>query len=181
MGNNPVIDGILSLEGGYVNNPADRGGATNWGITEATARAWGYTGDMRDLTRVEAYEILETNYWKKPGYDRIAHLSLSLAFELCDAGVNTGPAHPSRWLQRWLNAFNQNERIYPDLNVDGVIGNNTLQALQRFFDLRGKEGERILVTALNCSQGQYYLEITESRKLNETFVYGWLRERVIIK
>lgn len=47
MGNNPVIDGILSLEGGYVNNPADRGGATNWGITEATARAFGYKGDTR--------------------------------------------------------------------------------------------------------------------------------------
>lgn len=39
---NPIIDGILGLEGGYSTNPKDKGGETNWGITEATARAHGY-------------------------------------------------------------------------------------------------------------------------------------------
>lgn len=33
---NPIIDGIIALEGGYVFNPKDKGGATHWGITEAT-------------------------------------------------------------------------------------------------------------------------------------------------
>lgn len=42
---NPIIDGIIALEGGYVFNPKDKGGATHWGITEATARAHGYAGD----------------------------------------------------------------------------------------------------------------------------------------
>lgn len=46
---NPIIDGIIALEGGYVFNPKDKGGATHWGITEATARAHGYAGDMRDV------------------------------------------------------------------------------------------------------------------------------------
>lgn len=64
---NPIIDGIIALEGGYVFNPKDKGGATHWGITEATARAHGYAGDMRDLTRAEAYAILEEDYWIKPG------------------------------------------------------------------------------------------------------------------
>jgi lysozyme family protein len=51
---NPIIDGILAMEGGYSLNPKDKGGATNWGITEATARD-GYTGEMINLTRTEDF------------------------------------------------------------------------------------------------------------------------------
>lgn len=103
---NPIIDGIIALEGGYVFNPKDKGGATHWGITEATARAHGYAGDMRDLTHAEAYAILEEDYWIKPGFDVISTLSWPVSFELCDAAVNIGAYHPSAWLQRWLNVFN---------------------------------------------------------------------------
>ncbi len=87
---NPIIDGIIALEGGYVFNPKDKGGATHWGITEATARAHGYAGDMRDLTHAEAYAILEEDYWIKPGFDVISTLSWPVSFELCDAAVNIG-------------------------------------------------------------------------------------------
>jgi hypothetical protein len=37
-----------------------------------------------------------------------------------------------------------------------------------------------MLRALNCSQGQRYLELAEQRSANETFVYGWVRERVVI-
>ncbi|WP_319800296.1 putative peptidoglycan-binding domain-containing protein, partial [Enterobacter hormaechei] len=43
---------------------------------------------------------------------------------------------------------------------------------------RGGEGEIVLLRALNCSQGQRYLELAEQRPANESFVYGWMRERV---
>lgn len=43
------LDELIKREGGYVNNPADRGGATKYGITEAVARASGFKGHMRDL------------------------------------------------------------------------------------------------------------------------------------
>ncbi|ELY3983626.1 glycoside hydrolase family 108 protein [Cronobacter muytjensii] len=175
---NPVIDGILNIEGNYVNHPADLGGPTKWGITEKTARAHGYKGDMRALTREEAYNILEQDYWITPGFNRVAQYSLPVAFELCDAGTNIGPAIPARWLQRWLNAFNRQQKLYGDLVVDGAIGKNTLEALKRYLDERGKEGEIVLVRALNCTQGDYYLDITEKREANEAFIYGWLRERV---
>ncbi len=85
---------------------------------------------------------------------------------------------PARWLQRWLNVFNNQQAFYHDLTVDGIIGRNTLNALKTYLDKRGKEGESVLVKALNCTQGDYYLEITEKREANEAFIYGWLRERV---
>lgn len=50
--------------------------------------------------------------------------------------------------------------------------------LSAFLDIRGKEGEEVLLKALNCSQGAYYLNITESRPANEEFIYGWLKNRV---
>ncbi|MCU6173802.1 glycoside hydrolase family 108 protein [Citrobacter cronae] len=175
---NPILDNILVLEGGYVNNPKDKGGATNWGITEATARKHGYLNDMRNLTRREAYAILEEDYWIKPGFKDVANLSESIAFELCDAAVNIGQHHPVLWLQRWLNAFNQEERSYQDIDVDGKIGPQTIATLQHYLAVRGKEGEEVLVKALNCSQGAWYLNLAEKNQQNEEFIYGWMKNRV---
>ncbi|WP_286086637.1 putative peptidoglycan-binding domain-containing protein, partial [Salmonella enterica] len=45
-------------------------------------------------------------------------------------------------------------------------------------DWRGQEGEVILVKALNCSQGAYYLNVAEKNYNNEQFIYGWLKNRV---
>lgn len=175
---NPIIDGILAMEGGYSLNPKDKGGATNWGITEATARAHGYTGEMINLTRTEAFSILEEDYWIKPGFEQISTLSYPISFELCDAAVNIGPHYPCVWLQRWLNALNREERSYQDIKTDGKIGPRKLAALKHFLTLRGKQGEEVLVKALNCSQGAYYLDITEKNRQNEEFIFGWMKARV---
>lgn len=175
---NPIIDGIIVMEGGYTANAKDKGGKTNWGITEAVARAHGYSGDMQDLTRSEAYAILEEDYWIKPGFEEVAKISYPVSFELCDAAVNIGAHSPCLWLQRWLNALNQEARNYSDLKADGRIGPQTLAVLKSFLLWRGKEGEETLVKALNCSQGAYYLDITEKHKHNEEFIYGWIKNRV---
>ncbi|MGL5968526.1 MAG: glycoside hydrolase family 108 protein [Kluyvera sp.] len=175
---NPIIDGIIVMEGGYTQNSKDSGGKTNWGITEAVARAHGYSGDMRDLTHSEAYAILEEDYWIKPGFEQVATLSNPIAFELCDAAVNIGAHYPCVWLQRWLNVLNGEARKYSDISTDGHIGPKTLAALDAYLAWRGKEGEAILVKALNCSQGVYYLDITEKNKNNEEFIYGWIKNRV---
>ena len=49
-----LIDELIEREGGYVNHPADKGGPTRFGITEAVARAHGYRGAMAELPRDEA-------------------------------------------------------------------------------------------------------------------------------
>ena len=82
------------------------------------------------------------------------------------------------WLQRWLNALNREERSYQDIKTDGKIGPRTLAALKHFLTLRGKQGEEVLVKALNCSQGAYYLDITEKNRQNEEFIFGWMKARV---
>src|SRR3546814_9866453 len=67
-----LIDAVIDREGRYVNHPADRGGPTCWGITEAVARAEGHVGAMRDLPRDMAASIYRRLYWQRPGFDKVA-------------------------------------------------------------------------------------------------------------
>ncbi|EKU4728205.1 MULTISPECIES: glycosyl hydrolase 108 family protein [Citrobacter] len=178
MTKDDIFNGILGKEGGYVNHPDDKGGPTNWGITQATARAHGYTGDMQNLTRQQAMDIYEADYWYGPRFDQVATASPLIAAELCDTGVNMGPSVQVKFFQRWLNTFNDQQKLYPDLIADGQIGPRSISALKLFLAKRGSEGESVLLRALNCSQGQRYLELAEQRPANESFIYGWIRERV---
>lgn len=173
-----IIEGVLGKEGGYVNNRADKGGPTRWGITQNTARAYGYKGDMKDLPRETAKEIYMKQYWLEPKFDKIAELSPSIAEELCDTGVNMGPRVASTFLQRWLTALNQRGKLYPDLKPDGVIGNITIAALRSFLAVRGSSGVTVMLKGLNCSQGARYLELAEAREANEEFLFGWVQGRV---
>lgn len=178
MTTDDIFNSILGKEGGYVNHPDDKGGPTIWGITQVTARAHGYTGDMRNLTRQQAMDIYEADYWYGPRFDQVSAVSPAIAAELCDTGVNMGPSVGVKFFQRWLNAFNDQQKLYPDLIADGQIGPRSISALKSFLAKRGSEGETVLLRALNCSQGQRYLELAEQRPANESFIYGWIRERV---
>jgi lysozyme family protein len=174
-----LIDALIDREGGYVNHPADRGGPTNYGITEAVARAHGYRGGMRDLPRDEAAAIYKRLYWLKPKFDQVAKRSQAVAAELFDTGVNMGPAVAATFLQRALSALNRNRKDYPDLVPDGRIGPATLTAMEKFFELRGKaSGETVLLRALDALQGESYLRLAERRPANEAFLYGWLANRI---
>jgi lysozyme family protein len=169
----------LGIEGDYSDNPADSGGKTRFGITEATARAYGYTGDMRFLPLDVAKNIYYDNFWKRMWLDRIAEYSEPVALELFDTAVNCGQDLPGRHLQRILNIFNNRAMQYPDIAVDGQIGANTLASLVKFLDRRGKEGEKVLVEALNSMQGAFYTELAERRPKDEAFTYGWFKNRVM--
>jgi lysozyme family protein len=174
-----LIDGLIDREGGYVSHPADKGGPTCFGITEAVARAQGYAGPMRELPRDEASRIYRRLYWLRPAFDQVAERSMSVAAELFDAGVNMGPAVAVTFLQRALTALNRNGHDYPDLLPDGRIGEQTLAALDAFLTMRGKsKGETVLLRALEALQGERYLRLAERRPANEAFLYGWLANRM---
>lgn len=173
-----IITGVLHREKGYVNNPKDRGGPTNWGITERVARDAGYNGDMKDLPREFAFKLLKDRYFNDPGFNRVAQLSQPLAEALTDAGVLCGQATASKWLQRLLNVLNREGKLYPDILVDGIIGRGTIAALGSYLDERGAEGNRVIVRGLNCLVGHHFISISENRPTNEEFTYGWLLHRV---
>ena len=61
-----LIEALIDREGGFVDHPADKGGPTCFGITEAVARAHGYAGAMRRLPRDEAAAIYRRLYWLRP-------------------------------------------------------------------------------------------------------------------
>jgi len=173
-----LIDEVIGREGGYSNHPADKGGATRWGITESVARANGYKGDMRAYPRADAVAVYRKLYWTAPGFGRVAERAPALAAEMFDTGVNMGPGIASGFLQRALNALNRGGRDYPDLAVDRSVGPKTLAALDGFLRTRGKAGQTVLVKALDALQGERYVALAESRPANEAFLYGWLANRL---
>ncbi len=65
---------------------------------------------MRNLTREQALAILESDYWYGPRFDQVAEVSIPIAAELCDTGVNMGPSVQVKWFQRWLNVFNNQQQ-----------------------------------------------------------------------
>lgn len=172
-----LIDGIIDVEGGYANDPSDLGGETMYGITIAVARANGYQGPMRDMPRSVAADIYLARYYRGPRFDDVAARAPMLAEELTDAGVNLGVTWPAKWLQRSLNAFNDQGRLYADILADGYVGPATLGALDAYLAHRGDEGADVLLAACDHLQGARYLELAEAREVNERFVYGWIRNR----
>jgi lysozyme family protein len=174
-----LIDALLDREGGYVDHPADKGGPTCFGITEAVARDHGYAGAMRRLPRSEAAAIYRRLYWLRPRLDQVARRSARVAAELFDTGVNMGPAVAITFLQRALTALNRGGSDYPDLTPDGRVGPVTLSALDSFLAIRGlASGETVLLRALEALQGERYLRLAERRPANEVFLYGWLANRI---
>lgn len=166
-------------EAGFSDHPADRGGPTKWGVTERVAREDGYTGDMRDLTEDRAKVIAKKRYWDVLNLDEVAAISPPIAMEMFDTIYNGGDS--GAWLQRSLNVLNQEGRIYPDMKVDGRIGPATLSALRAYIVRRGKEGEQVMLEALNHIQGERFIRIAEGNPSQEAFVYGWLFNRASMK
>lgn len=173
-----LIDEVIGREGGYSNHPADRGGATRWGVTEAVARAHGYTGDMRSYPREDAVATYRRTYWLRPGLDRVARHAPKVAAELFDTGVNMGADTAVGFLQRALNALNRGGRDYADVAASARVDDGTEAALKGFMKQRGAAGETVLLKAVEALQGERYLRLAEKRPANEAFLYGWLANRI---
>lgn len=170
-----IIAAVFAVEGGYVNNPKDPGGATNHGVTEKVARDHGYTGHMKDLPKETAVEIYYQDYIDKPGYSWVIDRSPALGQKLVDIGVNAGTGRASRWFQIGLNAYNRDAKDYPDLKVDGQLGPATFRAYDSLAKLRGEtKACELMIKALEAQQGGHYLSLTNM----ETFTVGWMDHRI---
>jgi lysozyme family protein len=147
----------LREEGGYVDDPADPGGATNMGITLATYRQWADdpalgVPQIRGLTPRTARAIYRSLYWNPLRADA---LSAGVDLSVFDMGVNAGIWRSARLLQRALD-FTGDE-------VDGSIGPETLDAAAR-------ADPRSLIDDLARRQTAYYRSLADF----QTFGTGWL-------
>ncbi|GAB2799018.1 putative peptidoglycan-binding domain-containing protein [Halomonas shantousis] len=173
-----LIAAVIDREGGYVDHPADRGGPTKYGITQAVARRHGYTGAMCDLPRQKACEIYAADYWDSLRLDDVAAIHEPLAEALFDYGVNSGPARAGEELQITLNVLNDQQRYYRDMRVDGAIGPITLSALRAYRKARGSEGLEVLAATVNAGRIIYCRGLARKRQSQEAFAYGWFRRVV---
>ncbi len=108
----------------------------------------------------------------------IASLSERVAEEVVDTAVNMGVSRASKFLQRSLNALNNRGKLYPDMTVDGMIGDTTIGNLNKYLKVRNGV---TLTKMLNCLQGAFYIELVERREKDEKFIYGWFKNRVSLK
>lgn len=111
------------IEGGYVNHPKDKGGATNMGVTQRTYTAWATKHgepliDVKDLTRPVAERIYREEFWDPSGAE-----SLAWPLALChfDAFINHRPTVARRFLAncngRWETYLVLREKFYERLIV----------------------------------------------------------------
>ena len=145
-----AFDLLIGNEGGYVNNPVDPGGETNWGITRAVAVDNGYAGSMKSMPKETAKQIYKKMYWDKLQCDQLGFI---VAFQLFDAGVNHGNSQAVKFLQRALSVID-----------DGVIGAKTIAATNSLDDLQ-------IVMLFNAERIEFYAAL----KTFSTFGKGWVR------
>ena len=115
-----TIDGIIQREGGFVDHPADRGGPTNYGITQkALAKFLGRPAslkDVKDMKRETAVAIYTREYIAKPHFDMIENDHLR--YLVIDAGVHHGQGQASKLIQRAAK-----------VKADGKVGPISLAAI----------------------------------------------------
>ncbi|MBI1751280.1 MAG: hypothetical protein HY014_08095 [Acidobacteria bacterium] len=155
----------LGNEGGYVNHPADPGGATNFGIIQRNLDKWngahpelGFPGDVKGLTQDQASTIYRTDYWRWDGLS-----DASIAIKLFDIGVNCGLEVAVKLLQRAINA-----QATPPIAVDGRPGPATIGAANA-------QPPQALLQTLCLAQKSYYQSIVDRNPTQSVFLKGWLR------
>ncbi|WOB24740.1 MULTISPECIES: glycosyl hydrolase 108 family protein [Xanthomonas] len=141
-----LIDRVLAHEGGYVNDPRDPGGETQWGISKRQYPQL----NIRSLTRAQAIEIYRRDYWQRVQGDK---LPAAAAFQVMDAAVNHGVGTAIRWLQRAVGVAD-----------DGVIGPRTLAAV-------AVAPAADLVLLFNAERLEFYAKLSTF----DAFGKGWTR------
>jgi lysozyme family protein len=159
-----IAEEIIAREGGYVNDPDDPGGATNFGVTIHTMRRLGLdldgdgdvdAADVRRLTRARARDIYVDHYFRRPG---IARLPEVLQPSVFDMYVNAG-GNAVRILQRLLADFGH------PATVDGVIGPQTVAAAEAAFGA----APRHLADAYGIARRNYYYALADRRSASRKY------------
>ena len=138
-----AFENSMGHEGGYTET-----GPTYRGIDKRFHPSWpGWTlvqqwldGSMikQELlaqTDQMVQQFYKVEFWDKLRGDEVAQLNLGLAKTMFDFAIHSGTHDAVRALQRALNKINRNGQTYPDLVVDGRLGNQTMNTLRRVLQL----------------------------------------------
>ncbi len=178
-----AFDHLLGVEGGFVDDPVDRGGATKYGISLRFLRAEGAFDedadgfadfdidrdgdidgqDIRKLTVADARCLYLRCFWKPLRADE---LKPPIGEMLFDQAVNGGRRAAVKMLQRALNLPGRES-----LAVDGVLGRKTLARLD---ELVASHGMNWLVNSYRAAVKHRYRQIAAANPSQQRFLKGWL-------
>ncbi len=172
-----IADAILEREGGYVNDPDDPGGATNFGVTIHTMRRLGLdldgdgdvdAADVRRLTKGQARDIFIKHYFHDPG---ISGLPATLHATVFDMQVNSG-TNAVKILQRLFR------KMGFEVGVDGKIGPQTLRVARAAAEAAPDH----LADAYGIERRNYYYALADRRAASRKYARrrdggkgGWIR------
>lgn len=155
---------IVAREGGYVNDPDDPGGATNFGVTIGTMRALGLdlnkdgrvdAADVRALTRAQAEQIFVEHYFRKP---RLAELPQAVQASVFDMYVNAG-SNAVKILQKLVS------RMGFAATADGVVGPRTIAAVTEAAEAAPEH----LADAYGIARRNYYYALADQRPASRKY------------
>lgn len=163
-----IMAKILVHEGGFVNNPADNGKATNKGIAWATWQTYAEKilkveptlENLKNLTQKQAVAIYESAFWKKARIDDINDPDMRYAF--FDFYVNAG-GNATKVLQKTLNELQSKVSLV----VDGAIGSKTIACLNSI-------DHDIIYNAFLEKRREYYMDLVKRKPEQKIFLRGWL-------
>ena len=156
---NKTFEYILSVEGGYSNDKADKGGKTKYGIIEVEARKYGYKGDMKDLTKDIAEDIYKNKYYLSNNLDKIKDKRVALS--IADWTINSG-SWGLKKAQQTINILKGDI-----LAVDGVLGEKSIQAINSI-------NPEMFLNQYHELQRKFYKAIVDNNPSQSVFLKGWL-------
>jgi lysozyme family protein len=164
---NKFFPQLLKDEGGYVNHPQDKGGATNLGVTLRVWKSMGYDKngdnvinekDIRLLTPEDAKLVFRAGYWNRWLADQIKNQSVA---EFLTDWVYTSGVHGIKEPQRVLN-----EMTGAGMPVDGVVGPRTLK-------LVNSVDQKSFFEALKLRRLDFSERIVKNDPGQVVFLKGW--------
>jgi lysozyme family protein len=148
-----IIEVVLEHEGGYVNDPKDPGGETNFGIAKRSHP----DVDIKNLTKEGAKEIYKEVYWDKNKVESLPEHLWHIYFDMC---VNQGKSRAVKIIQRAVNGKGGS------LDVDGGLGPMTIAAI-------GKS--RVELDRVRAYRVKYYADLVTKKPDLERFYFGWFK------
>lgn len=163
-----MLDRLIAREGGFVNNPIDRGGPTKYGITQNTLNSYQAHDPtaptvVQFLSKLDARKIYKTMYWEKTNVRKIKNQFI--AEMVLDQCVNCGPSNAIRRLQASINFVSRDR----DRNIseDGIIGPVTIKAIDY-------SPPRALALSFFRLSQMHYIKICIGDPSQTIFLKGWM-------